>query len=504
MSSELFVVQQSPKKLLTQLCALQGFKLTQQDIDGNSDKFKEFIDKVNSKIQDVGVSSNPSEYSCFLSYRVSTDANQVRRVYESLADRNIRSFLDEQCLQPAIPWKDQFISALVSSRIYIPFLSNAAFKHYKEKTSDGRNDSLLLEIETALELSKKQSLLIYPVFLSNPNDFSFDFSSYSDFDASTKFIVIESIDQPPMEFQSIYKNPGNCFYYLLPHNTAYQIKIKNPFYSVAGGRKCGMKVYVDGFDRHHPEKFCVGYWTVRSEYATITRPLTESERFRFARVKLVQEAEDVGKVSDPLALTELQKEIARITPLGTDIVGGREGNGLITVVFHPELVEEEESEEEDQSDDTEEEDEDDEGTEADQLVDLSRPAEYRKDRVAPLVSPPQHSLPVPPTQSANLLPSMPLPPRPVRPTSTQRNPPKLASGATYLMGKSSQKFGRQDRSFKPDTSREIVCYVRLVADAEEDLAKCPSIQQHDANRAARPISDGYHLQAQRPAPVEDI
>lgn len=271
-----------------------------------------------------------------------------------------------------------------------------------------------------------------------------------------------------------------------------------------------MKVYIDGFDRDHPKKFCVGYWTIQSEYATITRPLSNTERFHFVRIKLIQQAEEASKSADPLGLSDSVKEIMRITPLGTGIIGGREGNGLITVVFHPELVEDEEvqedeeeidyddegkEEEEDFSEGTEEEDEEEE--EEDELINLSTPSGIRKDQAPP----PPSSLPVPPGSA----PSSSVMPPPTPPSAPPaKNQAKLASGATYLMGKSSQKFGKDDTAFKPDTTRELICYVRLVADFEENLSTCPPIPTTDL-KAARPINTAYHyLQGQRPAAVEDI
>jgi hypothetical protein len=117
-------------------------------------------------------------------------------------------------------------------------------------------------------------------------------------------------------------------HYILPHGVKYQIAVQNPFPSL----KCSCDITIDG------ER--VGGWILEADAAFVfERPSNLAKCFTFLRVNLVKQAETLNEKTTLTALEkEDNKDIIRLTPLGSGITSGRPENGLVVVKFSPEDI----------------------------------------------------------------------------------------------------------------------------------------------------------------------
>jgi hypothetical protein len=123
-------------------------------------------------------------------------------------------------------------------------------------------------------------------------------------------------------------------YYILPHNSQYGIKIKNPFENL----RSIINVEIDGYD--------IGSWIFDNGFeGTTDRPEKIDKKFTFLRTKIVKDAETAKRTIDDnkskqyynrQILSTSQKLAMDITPLNSGIVSGRSENGLIKVSVNPE------------------------------------------------------------------------------------------------------------------------------------------------------------------------
>ena len=132
------------------------------------------------------------------------------------------------------------------------------------------------------------------------------------------------------EFTLINRTDSEMFglYYILPHNSNYQIQLVNPFIC-----KCRCNVSIDGYD--------MGTWQLTSkQVAAIERPANAAKLFTFLRTKYAVLAEEAARIlasnPDRSRLTEDQRRALDVTPSGSGITSGREENGLVVVTYAPE------------------------------------------------------------------------------------------------------------------------------------------------------------------------
>ena len=99
------------------------------------------------------------EFDVFISYRVASDKEHAKTLYELLTAAGIKVWWDAKCLQPGVPWEDGFCDGLVKSGIFLPLLSRGAINHatsarqsFPLLTEDSACDNVLLEYRLALEL----------------------------------------------------------------------------------------------------------------------------------------------------------------------------------------------------------------------------------------------------------------------------------------------------------------------------------------------------------------
>jgi hypothetical protein len=114
-------------------------------------------------------------------------------------------------------------------------------------------------------------------------------------------------------------------YYILAHGSKYKVAVQNPFSS-----SCSCRIVIDGRQ--------MGSWILSANQSYhFERPANRAECFTFLRVKLVQHAEALMKNKASLSDRERKenKDILRLTPLGSGITSGKSENGLVMVEFIP-------------------------------------------------------------------------------------------------------------------------------------------------------------------------
>jgi hypothetical protein len=144
----------------------------------------------------------------------------------------------------------------------------------------------------------------------------------SEFTESVKHLKIVREDKT--QFPFLTNSSGR--YYILPHGVKYQVAVQNPFTSL----KCSCKVTIDGGK--------MGGWILPADGSFVfERPANLKECFTFLRVSLVEKIEGLLKMGSLTALEQKgNKDILRLTPLGSGITSGRSENGLVEVKFVPE------------------------------------------------------------------------------------------------------------------------------------------------------------------------
>ena len=105
----------------------------------------------------------------FISYRVSSDADLVERMYHQLRGIGVDVWWDKKCLPPGQLWEDGFADGLFSADVFVPILSKRALAGFAELHADSPCDNVLLEHRLALELKARNELSgIFPVFVGEP------------------------------------------------------------------------------------------------------------------------------------------------------------------------------------------------------------------------------------------------------------------------------------------------------------------------------------------------
>ena len=76
-----------------------------------------------------------------------------------------KCFLDKHRLVGGENWKDQFLSALERSCLFLPLLSASALRPLRKDRDINENDNFLLEMETALKLREEKRVVIFPLLV---------------------------------------------------------------------------------------------------------------------------------------------------------------------------------------------------------------------------------------------------------------------------------------------------------------------------------------------------
>ncbi|ORY23910.1 TPR-like protein [Rhizoclosmatium globosum] len=127
------------------------------------------------------------EHDVFISYRVSSEAqvakwlaSLIERVGRRRCNKDIRVFLDSNCLNKGEDWEQGFLNGLRNSKLIIYLISAASLETLIEKTNANKVDNVLLEIETGLKMKAADQARLLPIFVGS----IMADGSYSPFDTS--------------------------------------------------------------------------------------------------------------------------------------------------------------------------------------------------------------------------------------------------------------------------------------------------------------------------------
>ena len=138
----------TPRKLMSDLFAIQGIALDPSDLDPAIDKI------VATAGSSGGVCDGDKSFDLFINYRVAADADVAEKLYLYLKTKCINAFLDKKCLKAGEPWKEGFLSGLSRSRMFLCLISSPALANVRDKTKNHEWDNVLLEYETALLIQR--------------------------------------------------------------------------------------------------------------------------------------------------------------------------------------------------------------------------------------------------------------------------------------------------------------------------------------------------------------
>lgn len=113
------------------------------------------------------------EFDVFISYRVRSDAEHAKLVYDKLTDAGYKVWLDQVSLLKGDSWIEGFCDGLIKSRIFIPIISKSSINsesakqsNFAELKADSKVDNVLLEYWLALELQHRGFVdKIYPLLV---------------------------------------------------------------------------------------------------------------------------------------------------------------------------------------------------------------------------------------------------------------------------------------------------------------------------------------------------
>jgi serine/threonine protein kinase/ankyrin repeat protein len=128
-----------------------------------------------SKKQFTRLVGQPPLFDVFLSYRVASDTEHVRLLYDLLTAAGMKVWLDTECLKAGVNWETGFCSGLVSSRYFVCVISkdginkaNVDRQNFGRLTETSACDNVFLEYRLALELMELGLIeKIFPVFIGD-------------------------------------------------------------------------------------------------------------------------------------------------------------------------------------------------------------------------------------------------------------------------------------------------------------------------------------------------
>jgi hypothetical protein len=119
-------------------------------------------------------------FDAFISYRVSTDSDLARKLFDRLSvptkeQPSPRPYLDQICLTPGAPWEDGFVHGILASQVFVPILSchgeGRGSVGLMARLAPAAVDNVLLEWEIALELHMQGRIkAIFPILAGPVQD----------------------------------------------------------------------------------------------------------------------------------------------------------------------------------------------------------------------------------------------------------------------------------------------------------------------------------------------
>jgi len=105
----------------------------------------------------AGIGDGVNTFDVFLSYRVASDRDVAEKLYWMLKAKNIHAFFDKECLVFGEPWKTGFLTGLKNSKKFVAILSRKGLERVRDFNADHANDSVLLELETAIKIREDRA-----------------------------------------------------------------------------------------------------------------------------------------------------------------------------------------------------------------------------------------------------------------------------------------------------------------------------------------------------------
>lgn len=115
------------------------------------------------------------KYDVFLSYRVSSDSDHVKRLHDMLEATGLKVWWDKKCLLPGQPWEEGFCAGLADAGHFVCLLSRGGinsdtkpWENFTKLEAGSRCDNVLLEWRLALELKRRGMIEgVFPVMIGD-------------------------------------------------------------------------------------------------------------------------------------------------------------------------------------------------------------------------------------------------------------------------------------------------------------------------------------------------
>eukprot|EP01033_Poteriospumella_lacustris_P005209 gene5209-3720_t len=131
---------------MSKLFEIQGIAVDPTDLDPAVEKIANAVG--------TGFGDGFHKYDCFINYRVASDSDLAEKLFLYLKTKNIHAFLDKKCLKNGEKWKDGFLTGLRNSKCFVALISRKALDRVRDENDSHVWDNVLLEYETALQISE--------------------------------------------------------------------------------------------------------------------------------------------------------------------------------------------------------------------------------------------------------------------------------------------------------------------------------------------------------------
>jgi hypothetical protein len=149
------LVLNSPQSVFHQMFTHHGVRVDPNNVESAASDIADYLMSIGVMPQPQGESTvlnNDTCYSCYISYRVSTDRAVAESLYDKLRVRGYNPFLDKFSLPCGVPWERELRLGLARSCVFLPLMSSAGLSPLRDETRDHSHDILLLEYQIALDL----------------------------------------------------------------------------------------------------------------------------------------------------------------------------------------------------------------------------------------------------------------------------------------------------------------------------------------------------------------
>ncbi|KAJ1545974.1 hypothetical protein HK096_005737, partial [Nowakowskiella sp. JEL0078] len=112
------------------------------------------------------------EFDAFISYRYKSDEDRAEQLHHYLLTKNLTVFYNKFSLPYAEPWREEFLSSIHQSRVFLPLISRGLLESFENNSGE---DFVLMEWDTiipqfhlhlkcAAELLLSKKIIVFPIF----------------------------------------------------------------------------------------------------------------------------------------------------------------------------------------------------------------------------------------------------------------------------------------------------------------------------------------------------